>query len=228
MSTFLQLCQAVAEETRMVAPDLLTAVAAQTGQKGNIVNATARAWTYIQNLEANWKWMRADFSKSITSGDGTYTASDWSLTRWRRWITGDRAVSMYLTATGVADEGALAWLDWEDFRLMYLRGSQSNSRPRHYTVSPLGTLYFGPVPDASYTVNGEYMKSNQSLAADADTPEMPADHHMLIVWRAVIALNGVEGSEQVEIAHANYQYSELLGNLRRDQLPSPMVGEALA
>ena len=137
-------------------------------------------------------------------------------------------MSIYVTATGVSDEGALAWMEWPDFRLMYLRGTQTNSRPVHVTVAPDGSIRFGPVPDATHTVNGEYMKSAQTISADADTPEMPTDHHMLIAWRAVITLLGTEGSEQVEIGHANFQYSEMLGNLRRDQLPSPMVGEALA
>ena len=37
-----------------------------------------------------------------------------------------------------------------------------------------------------YRVTGNYWKSNQILADDDDIPEMPADYHFMIVYRAIV------------------------------------------
>jgi len=98
-------------------------------------------------------------------------------------------MSIYLTALGVSDERPLVEIDWPTWRKRYGFGLQVNRRPIEYAISPQGEFCLGPVPDAPYTVRGEHQMSAQTLAANADLPELPdATLHTVIVWKALLLL----------------------------------------
>jgi hypothetical protein len=184
---FLAIARQVAFKSGTVSSTTLpSAVTGQTGRLAQIVDYTISAWNDIQTAEQDWRWMRTEFTGSVTVGDGRYSGANFSLTRWSRWIFDPNpgawtGLSLYLTATGVSDETPLTYLPWDEFRRMFLFGTQTNGRPRFFTIG-------NDVPDGSYTVVGEYKKSPQTLAVDADTPEMPAENHILIVWWALVML----------------------------------------
>jgi len=80
-------------------------------------------------------------------------------------------------------------------------------------------MCFGSRPDDDYTVRGEYWKLPQTLAANGDIPECPAQYHDIIVWRA-LQIMAEHDEAPSAIATANYNYKELLGDLERTQLLS--------
>lgn len=216
--TYLELCQMVSRESGTVSGTLPASVASQTGRLLKIVNWVALAWNEVQNRRSAWAWMQAEFTGSTTAGSARYTHNSFSLTRWADWIVGPEAVSLYLSSTGVADEGLISPLGWPDFRGLYVRGSHDNQRPVHYAISPAGELCLGPTPDDTYVVRGEYRKSPQSLAVNADEPECPARFHAVIAWYALLLLSEHdEGGVPITIALRRYR--ELLADLERDQLP---------
>ena len=228
MSTFLQLCQDVARESGTISGINPTAVASQTGRLLKIVEWTAQAWVMIQNLHADWRWMQKTFSGTTSVGAGKYTPASFSITDLRDWLRDDRVTlyqphTIFLTATGVSDEGPLREITWQQYRTRYDRGSQTNNYPSEYAISPAGEFCAGPIPDDTYTINGEYRQAAVVLVADADIPALPTAFEQIIVWQAIMLL--AESDEAVEQrAAAIIKYNALLEDLQRDQLPVVSLG----
>ncbi len=228
MSTFLELTQDVARESGTVSGTNPTAVASQTGRLLKIVEWTAQAHVMVQNLHADWRWMQKTFSGTTTAGTAKYTAASWSVDDLRDWLRDDRETgympqTIYLTTTGVSGEGALREISWQQWRTTYGRGSQTNNYPSEYAVSPAGEFCLGPIPDDDYTINGEYRQSAVVLAADGDTPGMPAAFHQIIVWQAIMMLAEFDEAPEQRAA-AVIKYNALLEDLQRNQLPIVSLG----
>jgi len=230
MATYLELCQQVARESGTITGVQPTTVEGQTGRLAKIVAWVDLAWREIQNRHAQWRWMREDWSANLTAGTDAYTAASFSIARFADWLMPPAGiVSIFDPALGVADEIVLPDLTWPEWRRLYRVGEQTADRPLHVAVKPTGEIVFGPKPDKTYTVAGEYRKAPQTLAANGDVPEMPARFHDLIAWRALLLLaehDEAEGGFQIGIAQRRSM--ELIDDLERDQLlpvrlPGPLA-----
>lgn len=215
---FLALVQAVAQESGTVSGTQPSSVVGQTGRLKKMVDFTANAWDLIQNLRTTWRFMRADLECSITSGTQRYSASALAVPNWAAWLTEDDLMTIYRTSTGVSDEGSLYFMKWSEFRRRYDRGTQTNNRPVHYSISPSGELCFGPTPDDAYTVRGEYMITPIRLDEDDDEPGCPARFHAIIKHRALLLL-AEHDEANINIATERVKYLEMLGDLELDQIP---------
>ena len=226
MATYLEICKKVARESGTVSGVLPSAVTGQSGRLLKIVNWVADAWAEIQNDQSTWLWMRKEFSDQVTvENTFKYTASDWSLTNFSRWVTDPLSVTMYLSATGVADEGELNFLRWDEWRVKYGRGTQDSNRPIEFTITPAEEFGVGPKPDAVYKISGEYYQGNEVLAANGDVPDLPARFHDVITWKALMKLAGSdEGPQQLQ--HFEALYNPLRFALERDQLPKTRISNA--
>ena len=228
MSTFLQLAQDVARESGTISGTNPTAVASQTGRLLKIVEWVDQASVAIQNLHTDWRWMQKTFSGDTSSGAGQYTPASWDITDLGDWlrdnrVTGYQPHTIYLTADGVADEGALLEITWQQWRTTYGRGSQTNNKPSEYAISPAGEFSLGPIPDDIYTVRGEYRQAAVRMTVDGDIPAMPAAFHEIIVWRALMMLAEFDEAAEQRAA-AILKYNELLEDLGRNQLPTVSLG----
>jgi hypothetical protein len=90
-------------------------------------------------------------------------------------------------------------------------------------VDQKNQLVIGPQPDNTYTITGDFMRSAQILAADADTPEMPTQYHMLIAYLAMEKYGYSEAAGEVLLA------SQKASTRMRRQLEmnqSPAIGWA--
>jgi len=228
MSTFLELTQDLGRESGTISGVNPQAVTNQTGRLLKIVEWTVQAFVQIQNLHADWRWLKKTFSDVTSSGAGQYTATSWSLSPFRDWarddlVSGYQPHTIYLTATGVSDEGALREISWHDWRTRYDRGTQTNNKPSEYAISPAGEFSLGPIPDDTYTVRGEYREAATVLAADGNTPAMPSAFHSIIVWRALMLLAEFDEATE-QRATAEIKYNSMLEALLRDQLPVVSLG----
>ncbi len=228
MSTFLQLCQKVAQESGTISGTQPASVVGQVGRLKKVVDWTAEAWVDIQNLHDAWRWMQKTYSSTLTSSTSTYTPASFGISDLREWkrdnlVSGYQPHTIYLTATGVSDENTLREMSYQDWRSFYDRGSQTNNRPTQYAITPAGEIAFGAIPDDTYTVRGEYSQSAVRMTANADIPGLPDAFHQIIVHKALMLLD--EHDEAVfNVATATRNYAKYLTDLEKSQLPTIVIG----
>ncbi len=227
MSTFLELVQKTARETGLFATVPATAQS-QTGKNLRLVNHVIDAWGWVQRRHTSWRWMRAEFSGSLLSAVDSYSPSDLGITTFGRWVTdnlvdGYFPTTVYMTSTGVTDEPLIREISWERWRTRWGRGSHDNMKPIEYAIAPDNAFRPGPTPGATYTVQGEYQKSVQTLSADADEPECPDRFHDVIVWKALLLYSEFEEA-LLSISRANRNFEIMMDELERDQLDEIRIG----
>jgi hypothetical protein len=225
---FLQLCQAVALDSGTVAgvPNFTTVTGA-TGRIAQVVGWTRDAYIDIQNERNDWRWMQQEFSAPLVIDQIVYTAADLGITDHGAWLhdlpgEGFRVLSLY--ETGYQDqEGEIEEVPYTLFRQRFMRGTHDANRPTQWAISPRDELLFGNKPDKAYIVNGEYRMAPETLAADADTPTMPAAYHRLIVLEAQRLMARSDEAFQV-IGEKADQYARLRSGLVREQTPPMKFG----
>lgn len=218
---FLQLCQRARQE--MAIPGAgPTSVDDQVGELKSVVDWVASAWDDIQEQRTVWFWQRGEFSFNTVASTGVYTPGDAGVSDLRWWDS--RRAKIYLTASGVADESKIGFIPYGDWYDTYNVGAQVNNRPRALGVRPEdNALLVAPVPDAVYSISGVYWKAQTHLTAGTDTPAMPADFHLAIVWLAVKLYAAKEENAWL-YAHADDQLSTWMARLERHQLPPITIG----
>lgn len=225
MASFLTLCSRLASRSGAVgtAPSSVTG---QTGRQAKCVDWVMHAWELIQSYHADWGFLQDEWSGELIAGTPAYSSTTFNLERFGCW-KGDRPgnsgiyrpTTLYDPAIGVSDEGALSEISFEAWRESYDRGSQTNNRPTCYCLAPDQTIRFGPIPNKTYNVRGEFRKAPQTLAVNSDEPDMPSAYHDIIVDKAIILM-----SEHDEapggLAAAIRGHAEKLNAMRRDLLPA--------
>jgi hypothetical protein len=235
MSTYLSLCQDTRRECRVAGTGPSTVVA-QVGRLGDIVAWVAQCYTEIQEAKY-WNWLRSTFTVNTVANDDTYAYGDCTdsrlsatISRFSKWWLDNRGypnVTIYLTSAGVGSESYLIPIEWDAFRDRYRRGTQTAGQPIHITMDPQNNLVLGPKPDAIYTLNGEYQMSPQTLAADADVPEMPSRFHSLIMYRAMEKYGASNNATEV-FNRGGYEGTRKMISLERDQLPGVTTSGPMA
>ena len=240
--TFLELAVKTARESGTFRGGRsITTVTGLTGREAMVVEWVQDAWQDIQTSRADWRWMQGEFSSTaVASGTQRYTPADLGITRFGHWrvdrdYDDDSGLSIFLTSKGQADERQLRFYRWstggpdQDFHDLYLRGQHATRTgyPQVVSIDPSDRLVLYPIPDAPYTIRGRYQKSPQTLAADADVPEMPAHHHQVIWSKALVSL-GISEESQQQIGPWEQMYMRRFNDLVRDQSPRMRVGAPLA
>lgn len=114
---------------------------------------------------------------------------------------------------------SLRYLDWPQFLRQYDNFYNSLGNPTYVSRAPNGDLQFYPRPNALYDVTFDYEQKADELVAWDDVPIiLPAKHHKILVWKALIELADFN-NDRVLFARANKKYLERLGWLMRDYLP---------
>lgn len=228
MTTFLQLCQDTAELSGTI-PTIgqPEAVTGQSGRLQRIINFVIRAHNDVQRLRTDWRWMVTEFSAPTIIDTQTYSAASLGISeRFSRWVhfndEGEDTFSLYLAADGQETEGYLTYVDWPDFRRLFMVGGAAikTGKPSHITVNDQRELVLYPIPDAAYTLRGRYRKSPRVWTSGdgAVEPEFPEEYHDAVTWRALMHLmNFDEANEQY--SSARLEYDRLISELVNVQTP---------
>ncbi|MHC4521115.1 MAG: phage adaptor protein [Planctomycetota bacterium] len=197
MSTFLELAQ----ETRAlsgIGGTGPTDVATATGIEARIVNYVKNAWIDIQMHPKKWKWMWGHYLAPAPGGAPLQTIVD-----TREYpLTGVESVRVnsfksYLTATGVTDRQRMSWQAWRPFEASTGIVAETADRPIRVSRDPAGALHLFPKANDIYSIEFEFFKTAQILAANGDEPEMPSDFHQLIVYEALKRFGKAEDAPEI-------------------------------
>jgi hypothetical protein len=145
--------------------------------------------------------MRKSFSFNTIAGQQRYARADivpdcaeWKLDSFRA----------YPQTAGVGGEQILPPMGWDTFRDIYQFGTMrtTTGNPAVVSVEPDKSLSIGPVPDAVYTIDGEYWRTPTTLSADADDPAAPGNDfperfHMLLVYDVMERYALYESAQEV-------------------------------
>jgi hypothetical protein len=229
---YLQLVQRLAVECG-VAGGGPASVLGQTGMYQKLVNWTNDAWVEIQGMHDNWNWMRQPFTFETAASTGDYlpatitnTVTGSLMTDLRYWWK--ETFRCQKKSIGVQDEQWLVEWEYQVFRNTYRFNVQVNGRPVVFAIKPNGkAVMLGQIPDDVYQVSGEYQTLPTSMTADADVPAAPTHLHLAIVYKAMQFYGLYEAAPEV-LSKGNTEFSRLLNQLEREQLPELYLGNPLA
>lgn len=196
------------------------AVATAQDNDLRIVNAVRDAWLEVQRKPHNWRWMRKTLAAGVLqAGVTSYaaTALDAGATNVSRWWQATYDYSpMAWDAAQPTRPWPLRFVPYERFRGAFLDVPGAAGAPQCWSVGNAGELLIGPAPDASYRVKIDYLSTPTELLADADEPDMPTEHHMLLVWLGLRDMAVADGSQE-RYARGEDKADEMLTALIRSQ-----------
>ena len=232
MATFLQLVKDVGRDTGTL-PNWasLTTLVSPSERTQKIMAWVIEAWHNIQNEREDWKWMReAVFtSPTLTAGTAAYTPSDLGIAAtFGDWIEDTPSFSpltIYDNDEGLEDETELLQISYEEWLTKWGRQTHDNMRPTEWAIRPYdNTILLGATPDLStYKLRGHYQSAVQTLAVDADIPELPVRFHNLIKWEAIRLLQLNDGGFD-EMSLAGQEIVRLRNQMNRELLPEIKIG----
>jgi hypothetical protein len=200
-------------------------VTSQTGEAGRIVDWVKSAYEDIQNINASWDFLLSPFTFPTVIGKQDYSASDISISNLSKWkADSDEDFTIY---SSYADEAHLPLMAWWLFRQQYLFGSarSATGRPSVVSVHPNKTLWLSPVPDAVFTVTGQYY-CKDFLLADTDEPLLPVDYHLAIIWKGLMYYAAYSSASDL-YAHGDREYKKIIRKMSMAELPKITFGEPL-
>ena len=230
---FLQLVQRIKRKCRVAgASTLPTTVVGQNEEFARLVDFANEAWMNLQLERPDWKWMRNSMTFPTVAGQATYTlaqieSTGSGFTNFGNWdLSTFRA---YTTSVGTDDENILSWMSYDLWRDTYQRGATRNtqSRPIQFTITPALGMGLGVTPAAGYTISGDYYKVATEMVADSDTPALPVQFHMAIVYGAMM-LYGVSEAAPEVYDEGKAEYTKMLTRISSQQLKRMGIGGPLA
>jgi len=216
---YLELCQRARQEAGISGAGPTTVID-QTGVLLRVVDWVADAWIEVQNKRPNWLFMWEEFTFNTAAATRDYLAADVSITDLAFWDTG--SFYIYETALGTLDQNPLPHSPYRYWRPLHRNrmDQRADDRPQLFTILPNNKVRMEPEPDDIYTIDGEYKRTNQLFAADADVPtNLPDDFHMIIVWQALKYYGFYENAPEV-LDEAETNFDNLLFRLEAVQLPN--------
>lgn len=208
-------------------------VVSQTGEYARLVTWVNAAWQDIQTAHQDWDFLRASASFTTVANTSIYTlgapaAGTVGVTAATFGMWARDTGRCYLTATGTSDEQDLAYIPYDAWRDSYLIGAlrSTNVRPSVVSISPAHGLALPPTL-AGYTVTMDYFTAPVDLAVDADIPALPAQFHMVIVWKALMMYGAYEAAPEV-YQRGDIEFKKLMTRLTTDRISELTWGPALA
>lgn len=179
----------------------------QTGDMLKAVNYIDDAYSRIQNMYNDWRFLWGSATLNLTGGTALYAGAT-SLKRWPLAQLGGKSRIYY-------DNEPMEVRDWED----YIPDSTlSSGPPEYFVIRPDNQLLVVPTPDQAYTVTYDYYRNNHTLTANDDEPLIPSDFHMAIVGQALKMYANFESAEEAKV-QALEILDEFMPALMADQLP---------
>ena len=230
--SFLELVNRTRRECGVSSSEPVTLQTGLTTEQTRFKDWVNDAWIDVQVSRDDWLWMRGTVQFDTVAGTYNYTPASAGVTNlgdWRR-----KSFRCWITAQGAPTEQILPFMEYDTWRNVYQFANMRTTqwRPAVFTVMPDRSLSTGPLPDAAYTIYGEYHRAPVSLSADADSPSgsvngMPERYQMLVVYKAMKAYGMFAAAAEV-VERATREESRLMKQLIVFSLPTITSGPPLA
>lgn len=222
---FLQLSQKLALKCRVTGSSFST-TANQGTELARLISFIQEAWMDIQGQRDNWWWMRGSFSFTTVAGQTNYTPTQAGILDFGNWDL--ETFRNYVTASGISSEMLMTSLDYASWRNQYLLGAQRStySRPTVVALAPDKSVCFGAIASGGYTILGDYYKAPSEFISDQSTPEIPAQYHMAIVYRAMMYYGTSEAATEI-YDEGRTEYLRYMNRIERNQQDIPTIAGAL-
>lgn len=218
---FLQLANRVKSEAG-ISGHTLSTVEGQTGETARLIAWVPTAYTEIQNMQA-WNWLWQPFSAILTLAKATYApVADFNIRPldWRH----DRFY-VYELAKGRGQRQPLWYQPWARFDAQH--PDPQPGMPRYVSIKPNRDVAFSASPDQPYIFEGEFRHTPEVLVENTDTPSMPEQYHMAIVWKAVMLYAQYEEATTLyQLAAA--QFGQYYGQMINSELDGEFGTVSLA
>jgi hypothetical protein len=193
-----------------------------------VVNWIASSWVDIQAAHPDWQWLRKSFSFTTVENKATYTPVECGIADFGSWSP--ETFRSYPTAVGTKGERYLYPIGYESYRNQYLFGAYRDSAgvPTEVAIHPDLSLCIGQKPDSQgYTITGDYYAQPVLLVDNTDVPAISEQHHMAIVYRAMMHYGAYSSAPEV-FQRGDAEYRKMLRRMQADRMRPITVAGALA
>lgn len=182
---YLQLCQRTHQECGLSGQGP-QAVTNQNGVNAKLVAWVQQAWNEIQLRRPDWRWAWREGTLDTVVGQRDYPLP------------------------GKLHPGSVRCAGTELVLLNYLEARDrlvAAGRPYAATVLPSGEMRLLSEPDEVYPITFDYTTAPQVLVSGTDTPDLPPEFHIAIVYLAVTKYAAHDDHPQLfQDAKYNWEY----------------------
>lgn len=213
--TFLEICQRIAQESGYSSTGP-SSVVSQTGDNLRFVIWAQDSDLEIQGLRTDWDFMREELSLSFASVNTASLPSDFNRV--------DQA-----SIVGTRADGTKFYPDFVHPREMRLikREQTDNGGIPIWVMFDNGSCEFFPTPTETVTLSADYFVNPIKMTANSDTPRIPEQYHMAIVFHALMS-HGAYDEASNTWQHAHSKWTQYFNQMNMSQLPELKTGGALA
>lgn len=210
----LQLVQRLHREARRsgAAPATLVGARVEVLRLADWIND---AWQKLQAEPYNWRWMRATADVAWPAGlvVGPAGAGIADFGSWRR-----ASPDYWPRAMDPANPQSMWRVDWLDYDEFARRSDLTlqPAWPTRWTIGNADELMLLPPAVSDVTVRLDYVRARTELLADSDEPGMPARHHMILVWRAMVEYGKASVAPE-DVSRAADNLSDMMSALIDEQ-----------
>lgn len=214
---YLALCKAVVAELGIQGGNGPASVLNQTRELKNIVDWTAEADLYIQQLWTDWKFLWTEQSIAVGAGLDTFsTSAPIGFPDEERGL---------IVGKGTSSAYRVKWMPYEEFFDLYEMGEkQANTRIANWTLTPDGRIKLSHLTPSGITqFYAQYHRKPYRMIDNTDLSPIPDTFDRIIVVRTKITYAEREDAPEI-MSGASAEYADLLEKLEAFQLPKHRHG----
>lgn len=143
----------------------------QTGEFKRVVDWIDAAWAELQR-EHLFDFLWENPGVTITAGVNS--------------VTGTISARRYVKDSAYIGARQLAYYPWAEFKVRYPAALISDGEPSAWSIRPDKTIVVDRKPLTDTVIKLERYANGTAMDSDDDVPAMPAEHHMAIVYKALL------------------------------------------
>lgn len=183
----------------------------QVGEYKRLVDWIDGAWNEIQQANL-WDFM--------------WEAEEVTILATTNVTAGDIPARRYVKDATYYGSKRLTWMNWDLFRQRYPDPLIVTGEPSAWSIRPDKAFVVNAKPSVNWALSVERYINPVPMADDDDEPALPAEHHMAIVYKALLLYANFEEAG-VTRATAQAEYNRHMMALGLNELPEWSFGDPL-